>query len=169
MSFTLLIPEKSDEERDLVADLWAATVGPVVRIDRFWERPEVDRQTARPYGNDTFCLVLAQLLDLELVSPPDDWLFSVPTDTLGRRVDRVALRDAASIAFPRFVKSVIPKQFRAAVYPDLTGLEVETRGLQDNTEMIVSEMIDISVEARCFVLNASVQAAASRPGQGVHA
>ena len=166
MSFTLLIPAKSDEERNLVAELWAASVGPVVRIDRFWEPPEVDRKNARLYGNDTFCLVLAQLLDLVLVSPADDWLFSLPTGALGRCLDRVALRDASSIALPRFMKPIIPTQFRAAVYPDLAALEAETRGLEDDTEVIVSEVIDISAEARCFVLDASVQAAACYEGDG---
>jgi hypothetical protein len=166
MSFTLLIPAKRDEERDQVAELWASTVGPVIRIDRFWEPPDIDQRTVRLYGNDTFCLVLAQLLDLELVSPADDWLFSLPTDALGRRIDRTALRDTGSITFPRFVKPIIPKQFRAAVYPNLAALEVETRGLDDDTELLVSEIIDISAEARCFVLDAAVEAAACYEGDG---
>jgi hypothetical protein len=166
MTFTLLVPAKRDEERDLVAELWAESVGPVIRVDRFWEPPEVDRRKVRLYGNDTFCLVLAQVLGLELVSPADDWLFSVPAEALGRRIDRIDLRDARSIVFPRFVKPIVPKQFGAAVYPDHAALEEETRGLGGDTELLVSEIVSISAEARCFVLGESVETAACYEGDG---
>jgi hypothetical protein len=40
----------------------------------------------RLYGNDAFCLVLAQKLALELVSPPDDLLLRLPPGMLQRDV-----------------------------------------------------------------------------------
>lgn len=141
MALSLLIPSKGDEERDQVAEVCSATVGPVVRVDRFWEPPDVDRESVRVYGIDTFCLVLAQLLDLVLVSPPDDWLFTLQPNALGRVIERVALRDAPLIEFPRFVKPIIPKQFRAAVYLDSAALDVETRGLVSDTEMIEYKIV----------------------------
>lgn len=74
---TLLIPEKADPERDAVACAWRQDGGSVLHIGRFWSPPEMDRQRVHLYGNDTFCLVLAQKLRLELVSPPDDLFLTV--------------------------------------------------------------------------------------------
>ncbi len=70
---TLLIPKKTDIERDRVADTWRAMNWDVVRLDRFWEPPAfINSSDVTLYGNDTFCLVLEQKLDLNLISPPDD-------------------------------------------------------------------------------------------------
>ncbi len=50
----LVIPEKADPERDAVATAWEGTGGRVLRLGRFWDPPELDLQTVRVYGNDTF-------------------------------------------------------------------------------------------------------------------
>jgi hypothetical protein len=68
----LLIPEKLDTERNAVAEVWQAQGGEVLRLGRFWDPPEINRSRVRLYGNDTFCLILAQKLQLELLSPSDD-------------------------------------------------------------------------------------------------
>ncbi len=88
---TLIIPEKPDVERDAVAGAWSDVGGDVLRLGRFWEPPSVEAGVVRLYGNDTFCLVLQQELDLELVSPADDLILRIPTSLRGRSVDRVAL------------------------------------------------------------------------------
>jgi hypothetical protein len=81
-----LIPEKADPERDVVARAWEVAVGPVLRIGRFWDPPAVDRGAVRVYGNDTFCLVLAEKLGLALVSPDDHLVMTAPQELLRRKV-----------------------------------------------------------------------------------
>ena len=74
---TLLIPDKSDVERDAVAAAWERAGGEVLRLGRFWEPPSLEAASVRVYGNDTFGLVLAQKLGLALISPADDLLKDV--------------------------------------------------------------------------------------------
>src|SRR5262245_4463220 len=56
----LLIPEKSDPERDAVAEVWQAQGGEVLRLGRFWDLLEINRSRVRLYGNDTFISAFAQ-------------------------------------------------------------------------------------------------------------
>jgi hypothetical protein len=163
-SLTLVVPEKPDVERDEVAAAWEADVGPVIRLGKFWEPPAIDRRLVRLYGNDTFCLVLAQLLDLTLLSPPDDLLVGLDSRWLRRSVDVVALGDVGNESFPRFVKPLVPKQFRAAVYAAPATLMAETAGLESETQLLVSEPVEIGAEVRCFVLDGCVVTAAVYEG-----
>lgn len=164
---TLLIPEKPDPERDAVARAWREAGGPVLRIDRFWSPPEVDRQRVRLYGNDTFCLVLAQKLGLEMVSPPDDLLLTVDPAWRQREVHGSTLDRAAREAFPRFIKPLVPKQFRARVYREPSELEEECRGLAPDTAVLSAEVVDIQAEARAFVLDQQVRTCALYEGEGI--
>ena len=68
-NLTLIIPDKPDPERDSVANAWENSGGTVLRLGRFWDPPELISADVRVYGNDTFCLVLAQKLCLDLISP----------------------------------------------------------------------------------------------------
>jgi hypothetical protein len=155
----LVIPARADVERDQVASAWAATGGDVTRLARFWEPPRLERSRVRVYGDDTFCLVLAEVLGLVLVSPPDDLLLNLDQPMLGRDVGAVALADAASIEFPRFVKPIVPKQFPAGVYEDWGSLDAVTQGLEPDAVLIQSEPVHFAAEARVFVLDGEVAAA----------
>jgi ATP-grasp domain-containing protein len=161
----LVIPAGPDPERDQVADVWSASNGEIVRIDRFWEPPALDRTKVRLYGNDTFCLVLAQILELTLVSPANDLLVNIEGRWLGRNIDVVMLANAEGVAFPKFIKPVVPKQFRAAVYADLSTLLAETEGLESEAQLMVSDVVDFEAEVRCFILNGRVRTAACYEGQ----
>lgn len=164
---TLLIPEKPDPERDAVARTWREAGGSVLRLDRFWSPPEVDRQRVRLYGNDTFCLVLAQKLGLELVSPPDELLLTVDPAWLQRELHGSTLERAAHEAFPRFIKPLVPKQFRARVYRGPSELEEECRGLTPDTAVLSAEVVEIQAEARAFVLDQQVRTCALYEGEGL--
>ena len=161
---TLLLPDSSDAERDAVASAWEAAGGVVVRVGRFWERPPVASRTARVYGADTFCLVLAEKLELDLVTPDDRILASASESLLHRRLEIVSLATVRASDFPRFLKPVVPKQFRSGVYASLHSLENETRGLDGATEVIVSEVVVFVAEARAFVCEAIVRACAVYEG-----
>src|SRR4051794_2256547 len=100
---SLLIPDKSDPERDALADVFTRRGGTVHRIGRFWDPPAFDPATVRVYGADSFCLVLQQKLGFALCSPADDLLLQVPPQFLQRRLEKSALGVALSQPFPVFI------------------------------------------------------------------
>jgi hypothetical protein len=152
----LFVPEKSDVERDMVASAWIAAGGEVIRLGRFWEPPSIEPRTVRVYGNDTFCLVLQQKLGLELISPPDELIFTVPKKFLRRSVAQKKLGELTESAFPAFFKPVTPKLFKARIYENIGELSAECKGLSDQTAVIASAPVTFTAEARCFVLNRAV-------------
>jgi hypothetical protein len=162
----LLISDKPDLERDSVAECFASHGGAVHRIDRFWDPPIFDPPTVRLYGADSFCLVLQQKLGLSLCSPDDELLLRVPSEFLKRRVTHQPLGVSSAITFPSFVKPVVPKQFRGAVYQSSAELVAECSGLSPGTAIFVSELVSFSAEARAFVLDGHVLDAAVYEGQG---
>jgi hypothetical protein len=168
-SLTLVIPSKADVEREAVAQAWSDGGGRVERLDRFWEPPaHVDREGVRLYGNDTFCLVVAQKLDLRLVSPDERILAAVPDFLLRRRVRIVDLGALERVVFPVFVKPVVPKQFRAAVYASKADLESECHGLGQETAVVVSEVVRFEAEARAFALDSVIRTLAVYEGAANH-
>lgn len=152
----LLVPEKRDPERDSVAEAFARRGGVVHRLDRFWEPPQLDSKSVRVYGPDSFCLVLQQRLGFPLCSPDDELLLQLANSHLLRRVERKTLRELTPDCFPSFIKPVVPKQFRGAVYTSAELLEVECRGLPADTSVFISEPVRFAAEARSFVLGGQV-------------
>jgi ATP-grasp domain, R2K clade family 2 len=152
----LLISDKPDLERDSVAESFASHGGAVHRIGRFWDPPVFDPPTVRVYGADSFCLVLQQKLGLSLCSPDDQLLLRAPFDYLKRQITHRVLAESSAITFPSFVKPVVPKQFRGAVYRSSTELAAECRDLSPDAEIFVSESVAFSAEARTFVLDGRV-------------
>jgi hypothetical protein len=163
---TLCIPAKSDSERDAVAAAWRARGGDVVALDRFWDPPLLDRSAVRLYGNDTFCLVVAQKLGLTLISPPDDLLIRLGPAASQRAVAAQTLSQALLGPFPAFIKPLVPKVFRAAVYPGADALRAETVGLQFDTPILNSEIVSFEAEARAWVLNGEIKSCAIYEGDG---
>ncbi|WP_225888717.1 ATP-grasp domain-containing protein [Myxococcus xanthus] len=162
----LLIPAKADPERDAVAHAWELGGGTVLRLDRFWCPPDVPPARTRLHGNDAFCLVLAQKLDLTLVSPPDDLLLDVDPAWLKREVHGSTLERIVTEPFPRFVKPRVPKVFRAAVWSGPEPLTAECRGLAPETPVLSSEVVTLRAEARAWVLNGHVVTCALYEGDG---
>ena len=160
----LLIPDKADPERDRVADSWRTHGGTVTRIGRFWDPPDLDREAIRIYANDTFALVLAQKLNLDLVSPADELLVQLPVEFIGRRIRTTSLGDARDFTFPAFVKPVVPKLFKAAVYESWMQLESECAGLSREIAVYESEIVKFDAEVRSFILHGQIQDAAEYEG-----
>ena len=153
---TLLVPERTDPERDAVASEWTAGGGKVLRLGRFWDPPALDRAAVRVYGNDAFCLVLEQKLGLSLVSPPDELIAGLDPEFLGREMRVVEAGALSGLVFPQFVKSLIPKQIRSRVYESAVELMEESRGLDASTRFLASPPVVFMAEARCFVLGDEV-------------
>jgi hypothetical protein len=153
---TLLVPERTDVERDAVATSWTMHGGEVLRLGRFWDPPVLDARQVRVYGNDTFCLVLAQKLDLTLISPPDDLLLHLDASVIGRQLEGLPLADIDRLRYPIFVKSMVPKLFTARVYGSAQQLREQTRGLEPETLVLASEIVEFTAEVRAFVLDGEV-------------
>ncbi len=153
----LLIPDKGDIEREAVATVWEAAGGEVRRLGRFWEpSPELKERSVCVYGNDIFCRVLAEQLELVLVSPRDDLIVTLAPELLGRNVSLSYLSLVGELTFPCFVKPLQPKLFAAGVYPSREALEEKTRGLEHGTALIVSEVVEFQAEARAFIYDQRV-------------
>lgn len=147
----LLLPDKADIERDAVAHAWQAHGGRVRRLGKFWQPSALDSARVCLYGNDTFCLVIAQKLGLQLVSPDDAILMQCPPQLLQREVHLRELGTLGTRDFPLFVKSLVPKLFRSAVYDTLATLERQCQGLEASTAVLTSEVVHFVAEARSFI------------------
>jgi hypothetical protein len=163
-NLTLVIPDKADVERDRIADVWIEGGGTVERLARFWAPPPIAKETVRIYGPDTFALVVAQKLGVELISPADDLLRKAPGPILRRDVVVAALKDART--FPAFVKPLVPKTFRAKIYETKEALDAECAGLSPETLVFISEIVDIEGEARFFALDGRIETGALYEGTG---
>jgi len=163
---TLIIPDKPDVERDAVAAAWRASGGDMLRVDRFWVRPDVAPERVALYGPDTFCLVIAQLLGLNLLSPPDDLLLKAAPVLTWRRIRGTTLSTALDGPFPLFAKPLQPKQlqFRARVWGSAQELSQECAGLAPETAIIVAEVVEIAAEARAWVMDGRVATCAVYDG-----
>lgn len=160
----LVISDKPDVERDAVAAAWEAAGGQVLRLGRFWEPPSLDATRVRVYGADAFCQVLAQKLSLTLVTPSDDLLLRLPPSVIKRSIHAATVADIESIAFPSFVKSYIPKLIRSRVYASVADLSGELKGLEPTTQLLVSEIVELTAEARSWVLDGEVLSIACYEG-----
>lgn len=150
----LLIPQKSDEERNSVLKAWIDLGGKGQRVDRFWEKPEgLDTKKLAVYGNDTFALVVAQIFNLELISPDDSLIGRLDKKWTKRSIQQKSIRDLTVRDFPNFIKPATPKQFTGKVYKTINEFAQETNGLSGSEQVLVSEIIKVEAEARAFVLN----------------
>ena len=161
----LLTPTSRDVERDAVADAWESAGGEVLRLDRFWEPPTtVDPKTVRIYGPHTFALVLQEVLPIRLISPPDDVVLSLPARFLGREVRRANLEEVLNSTFPIFVKPLLSKVFAAGLHDSQESLLEETAGLPADTQVIWSEPVQFTAEARTFAVDGKALAFAIYEG-----
>ncbi|MEI6409681.1 MAG: hypothetical protein WCR52_09885 [Bacteroidota bacterium] len=105
----LIIPDKTDEERDVLADKWAEQYSAVLRIGKFWIKPDTQGKKVALYGNDSFCLFWAQILDLEMISPKDEMITALQQYYVKRYIYLKDLAEIEALAYPIFIKPVVPK------------------------------------------------------------
>lgn len=163
----LLIPEKVDVERESIAKLWDKLGGTVLRIGKFWEPPKLNPNSPITiYGNDTFSLVLAQVLKVELISPNDALIAEIPNNWIKRPIKIIRHNALNQLTYPRFIKPVQPKLFQSKVYATFNELETALTGINPNEELITSAVIAIECEARAFILNNKILDVAIYEGNG---
>lgn len=152
----LVIADKPDVERDAVAAAWHAAGGEVVRLGRFWDPPALDPTRVRIYGAEAFAQVLAQRLGLALLSPADDHALALAPALRKRAVWQLAPAELATLTFPVFVKSLVPKLIRSRVYASVDELRAATASLDPTDGLLASEVVALTAEARAWVLDGEV-------------
>jgi hypothetical protein len=100
--------------------------------------------------------VLAQKLNLELISPPDDLLLHLSPKWLGRNIGICTLVEAKNLTYPTFIKPLTPKIFNARKYNSYDELLDECTQLEQDTHVIHSDIVNIRAEVRSFILNSRV-------------
>jgi hypothetical protein len=154
----LLVPEKLDEERERVVNAWQQKGRKVLKLGRFWQKPaELENQPVAIYGNDTFAQVVAQVLNIRLLSPDDSLLARLDGRYTKRNVRCQRLSEVTDADFPVFVKSVVPKQFKAGVYTSREELSQAVQGISPSQDILLSEIVTIQAEARAFILRGEVK------------
>jgi hypothetical protein len=110
----LLIPEKTDVEFEQVVAAYTKRGGRVKRLGKYWVRDEqLATEQLAIYGNQAFALVLAQIYELELLSPDDTLITRLEHTWTKRTVTLKLIGDIQENDFPVFIKPVIPKMFLA--------------------------------------------------------
>ena len=162
----LLLPKKTDSERTQVAQAWQQQGGEVLPIGKFWIPPATANKRVTIYGNDTFALVLAQVIGVQLLSPKDQDLALVETAFVQRKICLLKVESIQELSFPQFLKPVIPKLFVAQVFESLEQLTPVLQQLAPSTWLLCSTPIPIQKEIRAFILNATILDLAYYEGQG---
>jgi len=165
---TLLIPEKTDIEFEQVFETWTKKGGIIKRLGKYWIRDEeLAKQRIAIYGNQTFSLVLAQVYNVELVSPDDVLIAKLESKWTKRKIELKQIGQITQEDFPVFVKPVIPKLFIAGIFQTLTEFKQVTVGLQDSEQVLVSSIVgNIQAEARSFIIDGTVKDIALYEGSG---
>jgi hypothetical protein len=157
-SVTLLIPQKTDIEHEQVFAAWIKNGGQIKRLDKFWIKDEeLARQKIAVYGNQAFALVVAQIYNVELLSPDDTLIARLKSKWTKRTIQLRQIGQLSARDFPTFIKPVVPKIFIAGIFQSIEDFKKRTEGLQDTEEILVSTIINnIQAEARCYILDGVV-------------
>jgi len=156
---TLLIPEKTDIEFEQVFATWTKSGGSIKRLGKYWIKDdELVKQRIAIYGNQAFAFVLAQIYNVELLSPDDTLIARLDKKWTKRDVEIKQISQLTNSDFPIFIKPVIPKLFLAGVFQTLSNFKQATNGLQDTEEVLTSSIVDdIQAEARSYVMDGVVK------------
>lgn len=168
MDTILLIPEKTDIEFEQVFVTWTGNGGLIKRLGKYWIRDEaLLNEKIAIYGNQTFAFVLAQIYEVELLSPDDTLIARLDTKWTRRNIQLRSIGEIAEDDFPVFIKPVIPKIFVAGVFKTLAAFKEVIQGLSDEEQILVSSVVDpIQAEARSFIMNGEIKDLALYEGFG---
>lgn len=151
---TLIFTPRQTEDTQT---LWKAAARLGWRTERLgaWRIPEHLRDLDEPvlYAEALFAPEFASQLGLDLLSPPDDWLVTLPMEYKSRTIRLTTLGEARSLDRPMFVKPPNDKSFPAQAY---TG-DTLPEGYDDDMPVLVSDLVEWDAEFRCFILDRMLQ------------
>src|SRR4051812_46759459 len=99
----LLIPEKADPETEQVAEAWIQNGGQTLRLGRYWIKDEgLAQQPIAIYGNQAFAFVLAQIYNVELISPDDTLIVRLDHSWTKRFIQLKQIGELIASDFPVF-------------------------------------------------------------------
>ena len=129
----------------------AANAGwPVERLAQWHPSDGVMDKDVAVYGEPFFAAAIAEQLSSCLIEPPFDWLTTLPTHYMSRRVWFGSLPEARHLGVPTFIKPADDKCFTAQVYD--RGADLPDLGhLPENTPILFSEPVEWEVEYRGFI------------------
>ncbi|SKC99269.1 protein of unknown function [Chitinophaga ginsengisegetis] len=155
----LLIPEKTDNEFEQIFATWTDSGGTIRRLGKYWVKDEVlTKQPIAIYGNQTFALVLAQIYNVDLLSPDDTLIARLENKWIRRHIELKQVGQVVENDFPVFIKPVVPKIFTAGIFQTISDFRQITTGLPDNEEILVSSVVDeIQAEARAFIMDGVIK------------
>jgi hypothetical protein len=152
---TLILTPRFTEDAQA---LWRAAgrLGWDVQRLASWRVPEEMRSAAEPvlYLEVLFGPTLAEQFGLRLSEPAIDWLPRLPEEYRKRQVRLTTLGQARSITEAAFIKPPNDKSFPAGVY---TGAGLP-QGYDEDSPVLVAEVVTWEKEFRCFVLDRRVRA-----------
>src|SRR5579862_4892955 len=144
-------------QTDDTQKLWRACISEKWKVERVhnWQVPPVDPQDAAIYGESLFAYYVAKTLGLKLLEPSVDWLPRLNPKWRGRDVRLTTLAEARLVGERVFIKPADEKSFEARVYS--SGAELPVSGaLPDDLPVLVQEIVEWSLEFRCFASDRQV-------------
>jgi hypothetical protein len=136
--------------------LWRAAGQLNWRVERLtgWRVTEDLLQAPEPvlYLEALIAPMVAEQFGLKLLEPPVDWLPRLPEEFRKREISLMSLATARELREPSFIKPPNDKSFPAAVY---SGSELP-QGYDEDSPVLVAEVVSWELEFRCFVLNRQV-------------
>jgi hypothetical protein len=151
---TLILTPRFTEDAQA---LWRAAGQLGWQVERLtsWRVPDELVSVAEPvlYLESLFGPSLAEQFGLKLLEPAVDWLPRLPDEYRKRHVSIMPLRTARQLPNPAFMKPPNDKSFPARVY---SGSELPG-GYDEDSPVLVSEVVHWEVEYRCFVLDRQVE------------
>lgn len=146
--------------KDSIA-LWKSAIALNWEVTRLpnWQLTSPSINDPVIYGEPLFAKIIADRLSVKLLDPDLDWLVTLPTNYLKRRVIYTTLAEAR-ISETMFIKPAADKSFPAKVYQ--SGKQLPTvEALPDDTPVLASEPVEWEIEFRCFVQKRTLLAISS--------
>jgi hypothetical protein len=151
---TLLLSARQTEDAQKLWKACISTNWKVVRAHN-WQVPSLRQSEVAIYGEPLFAQHAARQLGLHLLEPPLDWLPRLSHLWRGREVNLTTLAEARNITERSFIKPADEKCFDARVYD--SGKDLPAPGpLPEDLPVLVQEVVDWTIEFRCFVLERRV-------------
>nr|WSY56634.1 ATP-grasp domain-containing protein [Streptomyces sp. NBC_00886] len=154
---TLFLSPRVTATGHALADV-ARRRGMHVEVLRDRRVPEESRGVAGTslYAGPLFADAVAGELGLGLVEAPPDWLARLPYELACRDIEFTTVAEARQLRRPAFVKPPNDKSFPARIYPDGSRLP-GSDAVDDDTPVLVSDIVTFAAEYRLFVLDGEVR------------